>query len=227
MRNRNMKHFLSAAVLATALLAAPVALPHSAFAQNAPAPAGSSSVQGAQNFVANMGQQALNFLRDPGMGQTSKEDAFRQLLESSFDMPTIAKFTLGQYYRQLSPQQQTDYENLFREWVVKIYSSRFSQYKGQTFNVVNAQPSPDTPTDTIVHSSIVDPNGGQPVNVDWRVRNAGHGYHIVDVLVEGVSMSQTQRSDFAAVIQRHGGNPAALLDDLHRQVAGGGMPQQQ
>ena len=57
-------------------------------------------------------------------------------------------------------------------------------------------------------------NGGEEVQVDWRVRNKGGSYKIVDVLVAGVSMSVTQRSDFASVIQRGGGNVDALIAEL-------------
>jgi phospholipid transport system substrate-binding protein len=41
---------------------------------------------------------------------------------------------------------------------------------------------------------------------------------IVDVYVEGVSLGQTQRSEFASVIRNTGGKVAGLLDEMRRRV---------
>lgn len=166
---------------------------------------------GAKGFIDSMGQQALNFLADAKLGQTGKEQAFRKLLESSFDMNTIGRFALGQYWRQMTPAQQKEYLSLFRDHVVRVYSARFNDYKGQTFNTTGVRA--DNDTDSIVSSEIQQPQG-EPVQVEWRVRYKGDRYQIVDVIVEGVSMTMTQRSDFSAVIQRGGGNVSVILDQL-------------
>ena len=44
-------------------------------------------------------------------------------------------------------------------------------------------------------------------------------YKITDVIVEGISMAVTQRSEFAAVIQRHGGQVEGLLALLRQKTA--------
>ncbi len=170
---------------------------------------------GAQKFIASMGEQALGFLRNKSLANDGKQKEFRTLLETSFDMPTIARFSLGQYWRQMNPAQQKEYLSLFREYVVKVYSARFSEYSGQDFQTKGARP--DNGTDTIVSSLIV-PNQGEPVTVDWRVRYKNGHYQVVDVIVEGVSMSMTQRSDFSSVIQKGGGNVSALLAQLRQQA---------
>ena len=54
--------------------------------------------------------------------------------------------------------------------------------------------------------------------VDWRVRPRGDGLKVIDVAVEGVSMSVTQRSEFSSVIQRGGGQIESLLQTLRQRV---------
>ena len=76
---------------------------------------------------------------------------------------------------------------------------------------------PDGDKDTLVTSYIVASTGGDKFQVDWRVRNKGGSYKVVDIVVEGVSMSQTQRADFASVIQRGGGGIEPLLVHLRGQ----------
>ncbi|HRC26356.1 MAG TPA: ABC transporter substrate-binding protein [Alphaproteobacteria bacterium] len=167
--------------------------------------------QGAQAFVADMGDRAISFLSDSSLSQEAKRLSFRKLLDSSFDMETIGRFALGRYWRTTSPKQRQTYLSLFRNMVVDVYSARFEDYKGQSFEVKSARA--EGVADFLVTSFIV-PKGDTPVQVDWRVRNKGGRYRIVDVIVEGVSMATTQRQDFAAVIGKGGGDVQVLIDHL-------------
>lgn len=167
---------------------------------------------GAKSFVENMGQKAISFLGNETYSQDQKEAEFRKLLKNSFDMKTIGRFALGRNWNSATPQQQQEYMSLFEDMVVNVYAARFNEYKGQKLDVQSARPDGDK--DTLVTSYIVDPNGSGKFQVDWRVRNKGGSYKIVDVIIEGVSMSLTQRSDFSSVIQRGGGDMQALLTHL-------------
>ncbi len=171
-------------------------------------------LEGAKNFIASMGDRGINFLGNAAMSQEAKKAEFRSLLNESFDMSTIGRFSLGNYWRTATPAQQQEYLKLFNEMIIKVYSQRFSDYKGQKFQVNTARKESDK--DTVVTSFIV-PADGPQVQVDWRVRNKNGSYKVVDIVVEGVSMSVTQRSDFASVIQRGGGNVDVLLQHLRSE----------
>lgn len=167
---------------------------------------------GAENFVGTMAKRALDFLGNAQQTQTQKTESFRRLLEDNFDMETIGRFTLGRYWKTATPQQQAEYQRLFKKRVVEMYSQRFGDYKGQKFETRGARPDGDN--DSIVTSYIVPSDGTPEVLVEWRVRQQGGRYRVVDVIVEGVSQSVTQRSDFSAVIQKGGGDLQALLTHL-------------
>ena len=167
---------------------------------------------GAEGFITSMAQRALDFLSNAQQTQAQKTESFRRLLEENYDMETIGKFTLGRYWKTATPAQQAEFQKLFRNYVVAMYSQRFSDYKGQKFDVTGSRA--DGETDTIVSSKVLPTDGGQEVQVDWRVRQTGGRYRVVDVVVAGVSMSMTQRSDFASVIQQGGGNIDALINSL-------------
>jgi phospholipid transport system substrate-binding protein len=70
---------------------------------------------------------------------------------------------------------------------------------------------------TIVHSKIDMPSS-EDVRVDWHLRPRDNSFAIVDIVVEGVSMAVTQRSEFASVIQSRGG-VAGLIDALRAKNA--------
>lgn len=173
----------------------------------------SQDVAGAQSFVDGMAQKAINFLADQSLPHAQKTQKFKELLSNSFDLKTIGRFALGKYWKAATPAQQSEYQGLFEKMVVKVYSQRFKDYQGQQLVVDSAKAEGDK--DVLVTSFIVPPSGPK-VQVDWRVRSKDGRHRIVDIVVEGVSMALTQRSEFASVIQAGGGNVSALLDHLRK-----------
>lgn len=171
--------------------------------------------QVALNFVKDTAEKGLTFLSKPNSSDEEKKAEFKKLLNSSFDMESIGRFTLGRYWNVATPAQQKEYQALFRRMVVNVYAQRFGDYKGQKFEVRSARPVGNS--DVLVSSFIVPTDGSDDIQVDWRVRNRDGAIKIVDVLVAGVSMSVTQRSDFSSVIQRGGGKLDVLIDYLKQK----------
>lgn len=171
--------------------------------------------QGAEAFIDKMAQQGIGFLGDAAMDDAARRAEFKKLLSTNFDMNTIARFSLGPYWKSASAAQREEYVGLFKKMIVEVYAQRFSEYKGQKLQVRGSRP--EGQADILVNSSIVQPSGPE-VAVDWRVRKKDGQYKIVDVIVEGVSMAVTQRSDFSSVIQRGGGQLEVLLAHLRTQV---------
>ena len=71
--------------------------------------------------------------------------------------------------------------------------------------------------ETVVTSQVW--ANGSPFGIDWHVTNHNGRWLVTDVVVDGVSMKATQRSEFAAIIQRNGGQPDALISVLRQQLA--------
>ncbi len=174
--------------------------------------AGGPGEQAALDFVKATAERGLTFLSKPNSSEDEKKAEFRSLLNTSFDMDSIGRFSLGRYWNTATPAQQKEYMSLFRKMVVNVYAQRFGDYKGQKFEVKSARPVGET--DALVTSYIVPTDGTENIQVDWRVRSKGGSMKIVDVYVAGVSMSVTQRSDFASVIQQGGGKIEVLIKYL-------------
>jgi phospholipid transport system substrate-binding protein len=164
-------------------------------------PVAASTLDGAVTFVQNLGDNAIEVLKDPDTSPEQRRAEFRALLDRGFAVKTIGRFALGRYWRAATPEQQQEYLRLFRLFVLHTYASRFDGYSGQSFNVVKAHPIDDK--DTLVNTEIWQANA-EPLRVDYRVRVHQGDYKIVDVLVEGISLIRTQRSEFASIINRDG-----------------------
>ena len=197
----------------------------SGIVQAAEPPQQANSVAAAQYtpqgaFIQNLGDKAIAILADKSISKEQQSEQFRQMLRDTFDLMTIGRFVIGRNWMAASATQQQDYMHLFEALVVKTYSDRFALYTGEGFRVRSVRPEGEH--DFIIASEITHPDGSQPTTVDWRVRQKADKFGIIDVVVEGVSMSVTQRQEYAAVIQRNGGNIDGLLDVMRQRLQGTG-----
>ena len=168
-----------------------------------------------RDFVQNMGDKAFASLSEEGLSQDQRTERFRGLLKEAFDLPRIARFTLGRYWRTATDEEKTEFIALFEKFVIQAYSNRFQDMSGQKLNVINAREV--SASQAMVLSEIEIP-GKAPVKINWRVRSKDDAHKIVDVLVQGISMSVTQRDEFAAVIRKTGGKVDGLIKALRRKT---------
>lgn len=169
----------------------------------------------AEKFINGLGSDAISSLTGSGMSSADREARFDGLLKANFDMPGISKFVLGRYWKIATPDQQTEFAQLLEKLLTQSYAKAFAQYSGQKFAVTGARSNDDG--STIVNSTINQPNG-DIIRLDWRVEGEASKPVITDLLVEGVSLRTTHRSDFASAIQSNGGTVMGLLDALRQKV---------
>ncbi len=162
------------------------------------------------DFIRKLGDQAISVLGASDRSLAEREAAFRKILKEGFNMPLIARFALGRYWRIASKEQRRDYLVLFTDYVVKSYSVKLGGFKNESLVIVSEKPLKNK-MDVLVNTLIKRPKG-PPVKTVWRVRNSKNRLRIIDVMVEGISMLITHRDEFGAVIQRHGLN--GLLETL-------------
>ncbi len=177
--------------------------------------AGSGQPAIAALFVERLSREAITVMADPALRDSQRAAAFRGLLLRDFDVDAIGRIVLGRYWRRATPTQRAEYLRLFQEFIVAIYASRLSKYSGETLQVTAARPGK---RDIVVVKSLILVSGRAPVQIDWLVRSAGGAQRVIDVVVEGVSMAITQRSEFAAIIQSSGGKVEGLLAALRART---------
>jgi phospholipid transport system substrate-binding protein len=169
----------------------------------------------AKKFIDGLGESAISSLTGSTLSPAERATRFRAMMVAHFDMPAISKFSLGRYWKIATPEQQTEFQKLFEDLLVQSYAKAFAQYAGEKFKVTGAHGNDDG--STLVNSSVDRPNG-DIIRLDWRVEDESGTPKITDLLVEGVSLRTTHRSDFASAIQSNGGTVAGLLDALRQKV---------
>lgn len=172
--------------------------------------------QAAIDFIQSLGDQAVEVLRDPDAPIATREEGVQRLLRENLDLKTMGQFALGSKWRSTSPEKREEYLALFSEYVVRSYARRLGGYSNQTFSIDGSGPAGKY--DTLVNTVIVTED--QPeIKAGWRVRTQSDGsLKIIDLVVEAVSMLQTERAQFESVLQSDGlpGLLASLQDRLQR-----------
>ena len=168
------------------------------------------------DFIRSLADKAIQSLTDPSTERTLRIDRFRKMFTEYFAVRSIGKRALGRYWSQASEAEQARYFKLFEELMVVTYVDRFANYAGEALAVLKSRV--EDKAIATVFTEIQRKGGAKPVRVDWIVGTNGIIYKIVDVKVEGVSMTQTLASDFTSIIRRDGGI-AGLLDELQKKTA--------
>lgn len=170
-----------------------------------------------ENFVNSLSQRAISSLTASGISDADREARFRELFLSSFDDLTIARFVLSSYWRVATEAQRGAFRDLFREVLVRTYARRFAGYHGETLTVQGSQPMPQGGGSVV--RTVLNRNAEPAVEIDWRLSQGADGqYRVIDLVVEGVSMSVTQRNEYLALIQRNGGSLDALIAELQQRL---------
>ncbi len=204
--------YLSAAIRAAAVGAIAAAIIAPAHADEA-----------AERFVAGVLEEANAIFENSDAA--SRDAAVEVLVDKYVDMERVAKFALGQYARQATPEQMAVYVPLFRRYATNVYQSTLENYSGQKLEVTDSIDR--TARDIIVNSKVVGARpGDQYANlvVSWRVYRKPDGAQaIVDAGAEGVWLAIEQQSQFKSVIANNGGGAKgvdALIADLKSKVGG-------
>ncbi|MCG8452594.1 MAG: ABC transporter substrate-binding protein, partial [Spirochaetales bacterium] len=140
---------------------------------------------------------------------------FHRLLKEGFEIEYLAKLVLGRHRRTASAQQMAEFQELFPDYIIKIYADRLKEYGDERFYVTGT--SPAGKKDIYVHSEVTR-QGRDPFAADWRVRFMNGQLRIIDIKIAGISMLQTQRDEFSARINNVGMD--GLIEDLRIKTFG-------
>ena len=163
-------------------------------------------------YVMAMTKNAIDTLTSQSISQQEKEIQFGQLFDKNFDVPSISRFVLGKYWKQASTDQKKKFIKTFRNYVVKTYSSRFNEYSGEQLQLLNTE-NESNPNIFLVHTAL-ERQDAPIIKVDWRIGKKKDRFVILDIIIEGISLAITQRSEFVSVIDQNEGNIDQLISML-------------
>lgn len=182
-----------------------------------PRTAAAAKQAGAAGFMEDLGARAVSMLGDPAIEDSLRLDNFRQLMKEGFDLPTIARFILGRFWKNASESQRTSFIDVFQRVMAARFAPFFTGASAESFEIKGATADAET-QGLFTVNSVVKLVSGKFADVKWRVVERDGSYRIVDVVTEGVSMGITLRSEYGSVIGQSGGNIDPLIEQLRAKV---------
>ncbi len=166
-------------------------------------------------FITTLGFRAVEIMKSKSSTTFEQREAqFKDLLVEGFHIKTISRFVIGKYWKTATDEQKKAYDDVFLAFVTRVYAARFDAYSGETFEMVET--IKDSSGDEWVRTRIKRPDNGQAIAVDYRVRPFDGQYKVIDVVVEGISMLNTHRVEFASVVNKRGFD--GLIEELHARL---------
>ena len=171
----------------------------------------------AKAFIDSVTNEAITTLTGKDLKKDERARLFRALMKKYFSIKGIARFVVGRHLRNASDVEKTQYLKLFEDLMVATYSERFATYSGEQLLVKSAELRGKK--DYIVQTSMIKADSGaKPLKVDWRIRERGESFTIIDVMVEGISMIMTQKSEFSSFLKSNNGEFKKLLSELKKRI---------
>jgi phospholipid transport system substrate-binding protein len=167
---------------------------------------GQAADVGAEQLVQGLAEDIWTTLRRGDADPNDRVDRLAALLEARTDVALISRLALGRHWNRLPEPERLAYQELFGDVVIRSMARRLNSYAGDAeaplekrFRILG---SAAAGTNDVLVRSKVFPTQGQPLDLDWRLRNGDSGLVVIDLIVEGASLLVSQRSEFAAVIER-------------------------
>ena len=158
-----------------------------------------------EQLVAN-----VNAVIASGQSEERMIAQFAQIFLAYADAPTIARYSLGADARSATPDQLARYTQAFANYVAEKYGRRFREFIGGQVVVREARV---VPNGIEVETTAVFQNQA-PFRVDFQVSAASGRLRFFNVIIEGVNMLLSERTEIQAMLDQRGGDIERLIADL-------------
>jgi phospholipid transport system substrate-binding protein len=147
---------------------------------------------------------------------TGRSTGLDELIRRGFDLDLTSRLVLGKYWNRASLAHRQAFKELFAQYLQHSYARHLKAYRLETLEIVSSNPVGKN--DFLVETRLEGARADDSANPVWRVRWRDSGFKIIDVHVDGISLTLTERSQFGSVIRRNGLD--GMLSALRGQVAG-------
>ena len=161
---------------------------------------------GPEELVKKITAEVMEALKSDKQLATGDRQKALKLAEEKIlphvDFEEATRLAVGRSWSQASAEQKKRLVAEFRNMLVRTYSNALQPYEGQEIKVLPVRMKPGD-TEVSVRNQFIR-SGGKPIPVDYSMRKTEKGWKVYDIVVEGVSLVLTYRSEFDAVVKQEG-----------------------
>jgi phospholipid transport system substrate-binding protein len=151
------------------------------------------------NAIINSGKSESAMLRD-----------FERLFSRNADVPTIARSALGPAARSASKAQLSAFTKAFQGYLSRKYGRRFREFIGGRIEVSDAREVKSYVE--VISTAYL--QGEAPFEVRWHVSDKAGKSLFFNIIIEGVNMLASERTEIGALLDQRGGDLDRLIADM-------------
>lgn len=168
----------------------------------------------ARAVVSQAMDHVLVALSDKNLSDDQRLRRIEQVAYANFDFETMSKLVLARNWKKFSKDERRQFVAEFKDLLARSYGGRLKRYSDEGVEIVGTRAEPRG--DMTVQTQVV---GGDfdGATVDYRMRKRGQQWKAIDIVVEGVSLVSSYRSQFREVLS--GSSPEKLLERMREKNA--------
>jgi phospholipid transport system substrate-binding protein len=154
----------------------------------------------------------VNSVINSGKAEAAMYKDFEQIFARYADVPIIAQSALGVAARSASASQLKAFTKAYQGYIGRKYGRRFREFIGGKIEVTDARPLKSY----FEVVSVAYLQGEAPFDLRWHVSNKSGRDLFFNIIIEGVNMLASERTEIGAMLDARGGSIDQLTGDLQR-----------
>ena len=161
------------------------------------------------NLVAD-----INAVISSGSSEAVMVKQFEEIFKLYADVPTIARYALGNDARALSKSQMEKFTKIYSVYVSHKYGRRFREFIGGKIVVQKSRPIKSFfEVETLAHLK-----GWEPFTVSFLVSNRSGKLLFFNMFIEGINMLLSERTEIGAMLDKRRGDMQRVMEDLQNSI---------
>lgn len=169
-------------------------------------------------FVKDAVDEIISILQDEKLAvparRAERKNRMVTIVEKKFDFRDMSMRALAKHWQGRSPAEQDRFVFLFKALLENTYIAKIETYSGEKVVFKKAAVQGNK---AIVYSDLIRKNVETPVN--YKLKNNDDRWTVYDVEVEGVSLVNNYRTQFASILGKE--DFAGLIAKLEEKVSKG------
>ena len=137
----------------------------------------------------------------------------RNVINEVFDYQELSKRTLGRDWKKFTPEQQTEFIDLFSRVLENVYADRILAYTNEQ---IDFGKETELKIGRVEVESYIITTDNKKVPLFYRMTQKGDQWRVYDVVIEGVSMIKNYRGQFRDILSKK--KPEDLLQTLREKT---------
>ena len=168
----------------------------------------------ASNWLRQEVDKILVAYQDPNLPNENRFLLIEQTINNNFAGKSIAINIAKKSYKNANEEARKIYIDLFKRHLALNIASLMQSYSNQKYELIDSRYDEKNKVNYIDMEIYLDT--GQMI-VTWRVLKHKERYFVIDLIISGISLYETKRSEFNSMLKNVDNNLTKLNEELHKK----------